>query len=97
VSAARDRLADDVARVLGPNHGVEIRLVEGGRRNVLISQSEGADLLVVDAPRTTDISAQTLFARKLLHQALCPVVVMPLPISGDNAADSAPLGLIQNP
>ena len=46
---ARRRLAEDVASVLGPEHGVEIRLVQGGRRKVLTAQSGDADLLVVGA------------------------------------------------
>lgn len=83
LTAAHNRLEDDVSAVLGPDHGVEIRLVEGGRRKVLVAQSIDADLLVVDAPRTIDVSGQTL-ARKLVLHAQCPVVVMPLQVAAES-------------
>jgi nucleotide-binding universal stress UspA family protein len=88
-TAARQRLQDDVGRVLGPGHDVEIRLVEGSRRRVLVAQSAGADVLVVDAPRTIDVSGQTL-ARKLVLHAQCPVVVMPRPNSEDSTEAPSP-------
>jgi hypothetical protein len=54
---------------------------------VLVAQSANTDLLVVDAPRTTDVSGQTL-ARKLVLHARCPVVVMPRPSPDESQAPS---------
>jgi nucleotide-binding universal stress UspA family protein len=88
-TAARQRLEDDVDRVLGPGHDVEIRLVEGSRRKVLVAQSADTDLLVVDAPRTTDVTGQTL-ARKLVLHARCPVVVMPRPVPEESQEPPSP-------
>lgn len=93
-TAARQHLQDDVTRVLGPDHDVEIRLVEGSRRKVLVAQSAGADLLVVDAPRTTDVGGQTI-ARKLVLHAQCPIVVMPRPISDEEGAPTPRLRSVE--
>lgn len=79
---ARLALEDDVRAVLGPDHDVEPRLVHGGKRKVLIAQSREADLLVVDAPRRTDLTSAPLFAQRLIYRAACPVVVMPPDVSG---------------
>ena len=81
-AAEQERLETDVARVLGPDHDVACRLVRGGRRKVLLAQTEGADLLVVDAPRQSDLAGGPLRADRLLRRAACPVVVMPPPVSG---------------
>ena len=66
---------------LGVEHGVELRLVRGGKYNVLIKAAAGADLLVVDAPR--QLMAGPMFAHRLVYAASCPVVVMPPVISGE--------------
>jgi nucleotide-binding universal stress UspA family protein len=76
------QLEMDVSDVLGEGHGVECRLVHGGRRKGLIAAAAGADLLVIDAPRRMDLSAEPLFAQRLINHAHCPVVVMPPEISG---------------
>jgi len=78
----RERLSADVAAVLGPDHQVECRLVEGGRRKVLLKQARDADLLVVDAPRQTELSGGVFFAHRLVYAAPCPVVIMPPSVSG---------------
>lgn len=77
----RAALEADVAEVLGPDHGAELRLVRGGKRKVLLAAAEGADLLVVDAPRT--FTGAPMFAQRLVYAAACPVVVMPPSISAE--------------
>jgi nucleotide-binding universal stress UspA family protein len=83
------RLAEDVDGVLGPAHQVECRLVEGGRRRVLLREAAGADLLVLDAPRRSQLSGGVFFAHRLVYSAPCPVVIMAHPqrpphLSGDD-------------
>ena len=91
-AAEQERLVADVARVLGPDHKVICRLVHGGRRKVLLAQAEGADLLVVDAPRQPDLEGGPLFAHRLIHRAPCPVVVMPPSVSGTGPSALAKTG-----
>ncbi|NYG07418.1 nucleotide-binding universal stress UspA family protein [Phycicoccus badiiscoriae] len=84
-AAEEQALADlqaDVAEVLGGGHGVEVRLVHGGKRRALLAASERADLLVIDAPRRLDLTALPGFAMRLVNGASCPVVVMPPRVSG---------------
>ena len=84
-AAQAQALADlqaDVAEVLGGGHGVDVRLVHGGKRRSLLVAAEHADLLVIDAPRRLDISAMPGFAMRLVSSASCPVVVMPPRVSG---------------
>jgi nucleotide-binding universal stress UspA family protein len=71
------QLEADVAQVLGPDAGVECRLVHGGPRKTLRSVSRFVDLLVIDAPRRSDLRETPLFARRLVYTASCPVVIMP--------------------
>jgi nucleotide-binding universal stress UspA family protein len=80
--AARRTLEADVAEVLGGAHGLEVRLVHGGKRKALITAAQDADLLVVDAPRRLDLTTLPGFAHRLLYAAQCPVVVMPPSVSG---------------
>ncbi|WP_374968732.1 universal stress protein [Terrabacter sp. BE26] len=75
------RLAEDVARALGPDHLVETRVVAGKRRAVLVEESRSADLLVIDAGQSTEMGARWLGGR-LVQVAHCPVVVVP-PALGD--------------
>lgn len=74
------QLERDVTEVLGDDHGVEIRVVRGGKRRGLLAEARGADLLVIDAPRTPSMSP--LLAHRIVYAATCPVVVMPPAISG---------------
>jgi hypothetical protein len=74
------QLERDVVEVLGEDHGVEIRVVRGGKRRGLLEQAREADLLVIDAPRTPSMSP--LLAHRVVYAATCPVVVMPPSISG---------------
>jgi hypothetical protein len=78
---ARERLEQDVEAVLGPDHGVEIRLVRGGTYRVLVKAAAQADLLVVDAPR--QLLVGPMFAHRLIYATACPVVVMPA-VSSDS-------------
>ncbi len=82
-AAQQARLREDVGAVLGERDDVECRVVEGGRRKVLVEQARGADLLVLDAPRQLDLSGGAIFAHRLLYTALCPVVIMPPGADGD--------------
>jgi universal stress protein family protein len=77
----RTALEEDVAAVLGPDHGAELRLVRGGKFQVLLKAAAEADLLVVDAPR--QLFAGPMFAHRLIYAAACPVVVMPPDVSGE--------------
>ncbi len=78
---AEQRLVADVREVLGPDHGVEVRLVAGGRRGVLLALAADADVLVVDAPRLRPDTSPGLLLR-LLRSAGCPVVVIPRGLAG---------------
>jgi hypothetical protein len=80
---ARESLEADVAAVLGPDHGAEVRLVRGGTYRVLLKAAAEADLLVVDAPR--QLLVGPMFAHRLIYAAACPVVVMP-PEPADGAS-----------
>jgi nucleotide-binding universal stress UspA family protein len=82
-TAERQVLEADVAAVLGDGHTVETQLVVGGRRKSLVRASRDADLLVVDAPRTAQLSPPPLQLRRLVYGASCPVVVMPPALSGE--------------
>jgi hypothetical protein len=45
--------------------------------SVLRVISKEAALLVLDAPRRSDLSTTPLLAHRLVYQAYCPVVIMP--------------------
>jgi hypothetical protein len=79
-SQQHTQLEQDVAEVLGPDHGVELRVIRGGKRRGLLNEAREADLLVIDAPRTPSMSP--LLAHRIVYAATCPVVVMPPSISG---------------
>lgn len=86
--AARETFAQDLVEVLGPEHGVEFRLVRGGRRRTLTDESYGADLLVIDAPSVGDMARSPLSVSRLVRSAGCPVVVMPPHRSADTDTES---------
>jgi len=88
LSAEQSRLAEDVAHVLGRDHLVETRVVAGKRRAVLVEESRGADLVVIDAGHSTEVGARWLGSR-LVRAAHCPVVVVPPALGGRG---SSPLG-----
>ena len=76
-AAACGDLDSDVTASLGADHGVEVRLVRGGRRKTLVDESRRADLLVLDAPGLGASSTSPLSVPRLIRRAGCPVVVMP--------------------
>lgn len=94
----RAALERDVAAALGDDAaaavpgGLECRLVHGGRRKVLVKAARGAELLVLDAPRRTDLSVGPMFAHRLVYTAPCPVVVMPPDVAGTTPTPLARAG-----
>jgi nucleotide-binding universal stress UspA family protein len=78
---AHETLQQDVASVLGADHQAELRLVRGGKFQVLLKAAAEADLLVVDAPR--QLFAGPMFAHRLIYAASCPVLVMPPRVSDE--------------
>jgi nucleotide-binding universal stress UspA family protein len=74
-------LAADVAEALGPDNGAECQVLYGGRRRGLLTVAEGADLLVIDAARTP--SSTSRLAHRVIAEATCPVVVLPLAMTGE--------------
>src|SRR3954469_85498 len=83
-AAARESLEADVAEVLGTDHGAEVRLVHGGKGEALLTTARelGADLIVIDTPPRTDLTTAPWFVDRVIHQAPCPVVIMPPKVSG---------------
>ena len=76
---AEQTLSEFVADALGEDHDVEIRVVEGKAKAVLLEEAEEAALLVLDSPAVAKLyepSARRL-APRLIYSSPCPVVVMP--------------------
>lgn len=74
-SEVQATLARAVAKALGPDHDVELRVVRGGRKKAFVDLSHEADLIVLGAPRK--MSSGPMFAHRLVYATACPVVVMP--------------------
>ena len=78
--AAQAALDGAVADALGGGSGVEIdrRLVEGDPGDVLVTESEAADLVVVGSHGRSGIRAALLgsVSRHVVNHASCPVVVV---------------------
>jgi hypothetical protein len=74
---AGQRLLADVAAALGEGHEVRCKLIKGPPVAVLLKESADAEMLVLDAPRRSEIKARTLLAQRLVYQVQCPVAVMP--------------------
>ncbi|MBB2987072.1 universal stress protein [Terracoccus luteus] len=77
-TTAQTELDAAVAAALGPDHDASTRIVVAGRRTALTQAAEGADLLVLEGPRTGEVSPRWLVGR-LLRSVPCPVVVVPVP------------------
>ncbi len=82
----RVRLTADVERavgvaVAGPDSPLAYELEQGTALSVLETWSRQASLLVLDAPRQTDLSSTPLLAHRLVYTAGCPVVIMPPTLS----------------
>lgn len=78
---AEAALNDDVRQSLGADHRAHCEIREGTPLSVLTALSRIAALLVIDAPRRTDLSTTPMLAHRLVYNAACPVVVMPPRIS----------------
>jgi hypothetical protein len=89
-----EKLRADVVAALGEDTKVDVtcRLVKGTPVSVLLKESEGAQMLVLDAPRRTDLKANTLLAHRLMYQVGCPVVVMPPALTLPGPGRAARLG-----
>nr|WP_276612245.1 universal stress protein [Kineococcus vitellinus] len=79
---AEEQLAALVEAALGQGHVVERVAVQGAPRAVLLRQSREAELLVLDSPRSAELSTPgaKLLAPRLVFSSACPVVVMPPPV-----------------
>lgn len=73
---AEKTLVEDVRGVVGDGD-VVCRLVHGSRRDVLVDASARADLLVLATPQGTDPLAAPRLVQRLVHEAACPVVIIP--------------------
>ena len=71
--------------------GVRYALRRGSASAVLLSAAVGAQLLVLDSPRSgRSTLAKSVIAPQVIFKAPCPVVLMPPPI--DSASDVLPTG-----
>lgn len=90
----QSRILDQLQAALGDLQalGVTYSLRRGSASAVLLSAAVGAQLLVLDSPRSGTFStlAKSLIAPQVIFKAPCPVVLMPPPI--DSAADVLPSG-----
>jgi len=79
LALAEKRLREQVMAALGAATPVDCRVVEGGPRSVLRSESAHADLLVVDAPETHVGAPSKRLVHRLIDEVQCPILVMPPP------------------
>jgi nucleotide-binding universal stress UspA family protein len=81
--AARATFDQAVADALGAESGIEIerKLVEGDAYDVLVAESEAAELVVVGSHGRSGIRAALLgsVSRHVVSHASCPVVVVKAP------------------
>ncbi|MEP7223651.1 MAG: universal stress protein [Actinomycetota bacterium] len=70
-----------IAEALGTELEIETRLVEGEAGDALMSESAGADLVVVGSHGRSGIKAALLgsVSRHVIDRAACPVVVVKAP------------------
>ena len=80
-AAAEQRVREAVSGALGEGHAVDCVAVQGAARAVLLRQSRGATVLVLDSPRSSKLATPgaKLLAPQLVFASACPVVVMPPP------------------
>lgn len=85
---AREALAESVSDALGDDPGVEIeqKLAEGDPGDVLVAESQSAELVVVGSHGRSGLKAALLgsVSRHVVSHAACPVVVVKAP-AGDEA------------
>lgn len=83
VNAARSAIEKEEAAMLGSGDDLEIThaIVEGPAAQVLISESEGADLLVIGGRGSGGVRSMLLgsVGNTVVHHAPCPVLVMRRP------------------
>jgi hypothetical protein len=77
MAAAKQRLRIQVARALGIDAPVSLKVVQGGPRAVLQAESQHADLLVLDSSRTPTSQPPQRLVSRLLAVVRCRVLVMP--------------------
>jgi len=90
-AAEEQRIRDLLTLSLGDldELGVQFWLRRGAASTVLLAAATGAQLLVLDSPRSgRSTLAKSLIAPQVVFQAPCPVVLMPPPIYP--ARDGAP-------
>ena len=58
----------------------------------LVAAPQGAVLVVLDAPRRTDLTTGPMFAQRLVYSAPCPVVVMPPAVANEGPTPLARAG-----
>jgi universal stress protein family protein len=79
-AAEQERIADRLAELLGDltSLRVDFSVRRGATATVLLAASVGAQLLVLDSPRSGNFSAlaKSLIAPQLVFKAPCPVVLM---------------------
>lgn len=91
----QQRLSGQLEELLGSDLaalGVDYAVRRGSASSVLLAAAVGAQLLVLDSPRSGNFSAlpKSLIAPQLVFKAPCPVVLMPPPL--DHAEDVVPTG-----
>ncbi len=89
----QQRITDRLTEALGDltELGVRFSLRRGSAATVLLAAAVGAQLLVLDSPRSgRSTLAKSVIAPQVIFQSPCPVVVMPPPV--DSAADVLPTG-----
>ena len=95
-AAEQERIADRLTELLGDLTAlrVDVSVRRGAAATVLLAAAVGAQLLVLDSPRTGNFSslAKSLIAPQVVFKAPCPVVLMPPPM--DSAADVLPGGAL---
>ncbi|GAB3299643.1 universal stress protein [Epidermidibacterium keratini] len=70
------KLSSFVKDALGTKHSATLGLLRGSPSVALRRLSQGANIIVLGSPRDTTVSAHRV-AGKLIHEAECPVLVMP--------------------
>jgi nucleotide-binding universal stress UspA family protein len=84
---AREALAAAVADALGDASGLEVeqKLLEGDPGDVLVAESESAELVVVGSHGRTGLKAALLgsVSRHVASHAACPVVVVKSAVADD--------------
>lgn len=92
-AAEQERLAELLRAALGDLAALNVtfELRRGSATSVLLAAAAGAQLLVLDSPRTSGISTvgKSLIAPQLVFQAPCPVVLMPPSERGADGSTTA--------